>query len=465
MTSRRDQVQAQSYVLGRLNSALVMGDPEAAEPPHRRILVGLLAGALVAALVAGGFAIYGYLRPGGADSWRRPGQLVVEKETGNRYVLIDGTLRPVLNYASAVLLLGEARPPTASVSSESLRSVPVGLPVGIVGAPDALPPAGSLADASWKVCALTGRDSSGNAIPASMLNIEPQQVGPEMDPGHAMVARAPDDRLFLVWRGQRFALTAGWLTRALGYDERSVKVDAGWLDLLPAGSDIGPVSVPRLGEPGPIVDGRNTRIGQVFVARTSGTDPRYYLLQRDGLSRLSVTGATVVLSDPKTARAYDSAPVVAIDLTPAALAGLPASRQPTLPGDLPQVPPLLATEEAGLAWCVRTGPAGEVDVTYEPLPEHMTVVSDGVGITRTARTAVAVSVGPRTGGLIRLGRPGQALGSTYLLVTDAGVAYPFPDAKVAAAMGYPPDTAVTVSPALAALLPTGPTLDPYQIGR
>jgi type VII secretion protein EccB len=463
MQSRRDQVQAQSYVLGRLTSALVAAEPEAAENPHRRLLIGTVAGTLIAALVVAGFAVYGFLRPGGATSWRKPGTVVVEKETGSRYVLVDGRLRPVLNYSSALLLFGK-KPAVTSVSAASLRSVPRGQSVGIVGAPDALPAPTALAGANWTVCAVAGRDAAGTLATATTLTVDRSPAGPALGPDQGVVARAPGGETFLVWRGRRFALTQTWLTRVFGYDGAPAPVEPGWLDQLPAGSDIGPLAVPGRGEPGPVVDGAQTQIGQLFVARIAGTAERHYLLQRDGLSQLTPTGVAVVSSDPETARAYGARPVVPTELTAAALAGLPGSKEAVLPGDLPETPPAVASAGPGRVWCVRGGEAGgAVRLTAEaPLPPGAVAVGDGVGVTRTARTATAVGVAAGVGGLVRLGRPGQAPGTSYFVVTDAGIKYPLADPSVAEALGYPTSVAATVSPALLELLPTGPLLDPRR---
>ncbi|MGW4462612.1 type VII secretion protein EccB [Micromonospora sp. NPDC004704] len=463
MQSRRDQVQAQSYVLGRLTSALVAAEPEAAENPHRRLLIGTVAGTLIAALVVAGFAVYGFLRPGGATSWRKPGTVVVEKETGSRYVLVDGRLRPVLNYSSALLLFGK-KPAMTTVSATSLRSVPRGQSVGIVGAPDALPAPTALAGTTWTVCAVAGRDAAGTLATATTLTVDRTPSGPVLGPDQGVVAQAPGGETFLVWRGRRYALTQTWLSRVFGYDGSPAPVEPGWLDQLPAGSDIGPVAVPGRGEQGPVVDGTPTQIGQLFVARIAGTAERHYLLQRDGLSQLTPTGVAVVSSDPETARAYGSRPVVPTELTAAALAGLPASKQPVLPGDLPETPPAVAPAGPGRVWCVRHGdPSGVVRLTAEsPLPPGAVAAGDGAGVTRTAGTATAVAFAAGVGGLVRLGRPGQAPGTSYFVVTDAGIKYPLADPSVAQALGYPTSLAATVSPALLELLPTGPLLDPQR---
>ncbi|MFK3979264.1 type VII secretion protein EccB [Micromonospora sp. NPDC050397] len=462
MQSRRDQVQAQSYVLGRLTSALVAAEPEAPENPHRRLLVGTVAGVLVAALVVAGFTVYGFLRPGGATGWRKPGTVVVEKETGSRYVLVDGRLRPVLNYSSALLLFGQ-KPAVSTVSAASLRTVPRGASVGIVGAPDALPGPTALAGATWTVCAVAGRDDAGTLATATTLTVDRAPVGPPVGADQGIVARAPGGETFLVWRGRRFALTQTWLSRAFGYDAAPVQVEPGWLDQLPAGSDIGPLAVSGRGDPGPTIDGRPTRIGQLFVARVAGTAERHYLLRRDGLSQLTPTGVAVVSSDPETARAYGGQPVIPVELTAAALTGLPGSKEPVLPGDLPESPPAVAGAGPGQVWCLHQGTANGIELTAEsPLPARGVAPGDGVGVTRTARTATAVAIAAGIGGLVRLGRPGQAPGTSYFVVTDAGIKYPLVNPSVAKALGYSTSAAVTVPPALLELLPTGPLLDPAR---
>src|SRR5262245_22672624 len=90
MQSRRDQVQAHAYVVGRLVSALVRAEPDLAESPVRRNTTGWFVGLLIAALLVAAFAVFGLIFPGGGRLWTQPGALVVEKETGNRYIYLDG---------------------------------------------------------------------------------------------------------------------------------------------------------------------------------------------------------------------------------------------------------------------------------------------------------------------------------------------------------------------------------------
>ncbi|MEO3816715.1 type VII secretion protein EccB [Plantactinospora sp. B24E8] len=467
MQSRRDQVEAQTYVLGRLTGALVAAEPDGLENPNRRMVVGMISGVLVAALVVVGCLIFGALVPGGATRWRQPGVLVVEKETGTRYVYLDGLLRPVLNHTSARLLFG-TEPKTVTVSRASLRGVGHGQPVGIVGAPDALPTGGTVDQQVWTVCAVAAPDRAGTILSATTLSIESDGAPRDDRPlaaDEAILVEA-EKQTFLVWRGRRLRLTEPWLLRVLGFDGAAFPVWTGWLESVPVGPDIGPPDVPGRGRPGPVVDGRRATVGELFTARTPGNPERHYLLQTDGLAELNTFAYTLVAADPRTAQAYAGRPVRPTELSPAALAVLPVSRRPVLAAELPTTPPRRAVAPDRGTWCVRQSIAdGQTEVTVDlPVPPAREVEA-GAGVTFSSRTVNAVAVAPGLGGLALAGRAGQAAGSGLYLLTDAGVKYPVGSATVAAQLGFPATTARPVPRRLLEMLPTGPLLDPSSAAR
>ncbi|NJP74575.1 type VII secretion protein EccB, partial [Streptomyces sp. C1-2] len=151
MRSKRDQVQAHTFMMGRLTAGMLLADPDAPESPLGRTTRGALIGVVVGALVCGGAVVFGLLKPGGNDSWRGGDTLIVNKDTGARYLYVGGRLRPVRNYASA-MLIGGSDLKTTTVGSASLEGTPVGRPVGITGAPDTVPGGGNLEDSAWEVC-------------------------------------------------------------------------------------------------------------------------------------------------------------------------------------------------------------------------------------------------------------------------------------------------------------------------
>ncbi|SIQ79201.1 type VII secretion protein EccB [Micromonospora avicenniae] len=468
MQSRRDQVQAQTYVLGRLTGALVAAEPDGLENPNRRMVVGTIAGVLVAAVVFVGFVIFGFFYPGGATKWRQSGVLVVEKETGSRYVYDDGLLRPVLNYSSARLLFG-GEPKVVTVSRKSLKDVAHGQPLGIAGAPDALPTATTVDRQVWTVCALAMPDDAGTTFTATTVRIEQPTGGARrdrpLDPDQAILVTA-NDQSFLVWRGRRHRLTEPWLARVLGYDRNALPVEAGWLESVPVGADIAPPDLPGRGSAGRTVDGRRGVVGELFTARTPDGAERRYLLQQNGLAELSPMAYAMVAADPATARVYDGQPVRPRELSPAALASLPVAPQPDWMAALPATPPSLAKTPEHGTWCVRHSMAdGAVEVTVDAPAPAATTLADGVGVTRTSASAEAVAVQPGVGGLVLAGRADQAAGSGFYLVTDAGIKYPVGSGEVATQLGFPPATARPVPRQLLEMLPTGPLLESATGGR
>src|SRR6267154_6482671 len=103
MRSRREQVQAYRFLIRRIGSALLVGEPETAELPMRRYGVAVFGSVVLAVVLFAGFGIYGLLHPGG----QRPVEnaIIVERETGAKYVYLQGFLHPILNWTSALLIL------------------------------------------------------------------------------------------------------------------------------------------------------------------------------------------------------------------------------------------------------------------------------------------------------------------------------------------------------------------------
>ena len=215
MRSRRDQVQAYFFVVGRLVSALLRGRPDEPATPARRFVANAVVGCLVAALVVVAFGIVGVVSPGANQSWRAPGSVIVEQETGAKYVYLADELRPVLNFASARLLVNSPQGTVVSVSAKSLRDVPRGLPLGIPDAPDSLPGADSLSGAPWYVCADTMHDRSNTPWPVTDVQVR-DLGGKSIDEDHAMLVSTPDSATYLVWRGSRFRIPSRAVLDALG---------------------------------------------------------------------------------------------------------------------------------------------------------------------------------------------------------------------------------------------------------
>src|SRR5262249_36216742 len=148
MQNKRDQVHAHRFVMSRLSAAVLQAEPDAPSSPMRRFSVGTFAGTMIAVVVVAGYAVFGLIFHGGSKAFTQPNAIIVEKETGSRFLLLDGTLHPVLNTASARLLTG-SQGHVVAVSAKSLRGLPHGAPIGIPGAPDNLPDPAHLGGSQW----------------------------------------------------------------------------------------------------------------------------------------------------------------------------------------------------------------------------------------------------------------------------------------------------------------------------
>ncbi|GAA2339945.1 type VII secretion protein EccB [Streptomyces kunmingensis] len=474
MQTRRDQVQAHQFVVSRLTTGLQRGNPDEPETPTRRTNRGVVIGALIGVLVCIGSLVYGFVRPGGATSWRDGKTLIVEKSTGTRY-LYDGALRPVLNYASARLIIGPDMT-TDDISTASLEGVARGTSVGIEGAPDALPSASQLNDGPWEVCAGMRTTDGGESAPTTSLIItaegEDSSSGPD---GAILVQDSKSHDTFLLWHGSRFEMAAGNSTRnALGYSSATpLMVSATFLNALPAGPDLKPPSVSGQGGAGPRLDGEQSRIGQVFTVDTPGSAQQYYLLQRAGLVPLTATQAALALSGPGTRdKAYDHDTPALIPLSADALneALAPAStsgeaRNVQRAGEeLPASPPKLTSVPEEKNVCARLAPRGKQGTYVSLVLADTSALAKASarpqrGVTSACLKVDALFVPPSRGSLVRaLGSAGGAVGSTTYLITDSGVKYRIPTAADAELLGVDLASAQALPSPLLRMLPTGPDL-------
>ncbi|MGW2098623.1 type VII secretion protein EccB [Streptomyces olivaceoviridis] len=317
MQTQRDHLQAYQFAMGRLAAALVTGQPGNGGSPYRRGSVGTFFGVVLVVLLCAGFAVWGLIDPVEKDTWRQPGSIIVEEQTGNRYVLLDGTLRPVRNYASALLLTG--LPGTVRTASQgALKAVPHGSPVGIDKAPDSLPAPGNVAFGGWTRCLRPD-------LPAGeVLDLTPAGTTP-VSAGTAAVVADRSGHRFVLWRGVKHAAPAEGTLIALGLDGgRPVTAPDDWLAEVPSGVPLRAPAVPHDGEPAGRIGAEAVRVGQVL--RTSGGQGPAYVMLKDGITRVTATEAALL-----AARRGAPAPATVDAASLAAAPVAPHWPGPTLP--------------------------------------------------------------------------------------------------------------------------------------
>ncbi|MFW5415972.1 type VII secretion protein EccB [Nocardiopsis sp. CNT-189] len=460
MKTRRDQVQAHGFMVGRLSTAMLEADPDALEAPMRRTRSGTAIGLVLALLIGAGFLVFGLIFPGGATSWRTEGAVIAVKDGGGSYVYSDSALWPVANRASA-LLLGSGDP--VRVAAASLEGTPVAAPIGIPGAPDGVPAGGAEKPLVWQVCAVPVATGAGDAPRAlTALTVGRKAEGEDVAGDRAVLAAGPDGSRHLLWGGERLRLDEeNGAAEALGYGTSPAHpVSAQLLAALPEGPELAAPEVEGLGGGGPEIGGEPRRVGQVFTVDGEGGDAgQYYVLERDGLAPVGEVPARLLLADPRTAEeAYGGGSAEAVPLAVAELRPHLSGREPES-GGLPAEPPELAGT-GGSALCAVEDGGDAVGLALRP-PASITAraAEPPAGSTPSCTAPDLIGVRSGEGGLVRAARAGgDAARGSYFLVTDTGAKYPVPDKESAEKLGHPPSTARDVPSPLLDMLPTGPEL-------
>ncbi|GAB3938214.1 hypothetical protein GCM10029976_052380 [Kribbella albertanoniae] len=469
MATKREQLQSHQFLVQRVVSALILRESDPEQPPFRRPLVAAFGSIAVALLVLAGFAVYGLIVPGGKNAWRSGESVIVEKETGTRFVYVDGRLHPVTNYTSALLAAGKFAP-LMSVSAASLGAVPRGPRVGIPDTPDSLPKAKALLTGAWSLCSEPSQDVTGTAVDESVLLIDraPEAGRPLADQA-VLVAVADTGDQYLLWNGYRHQIRkADAATVSVALQLRSAPwatVGAELVDGLPVGAPVLPIQVAGLGQTSKAVPGNRTlRNGQLVVATTSDGGRQYYLVEANQLRPITPLQFDIQSAYGPTAKAYNGRQPSAralglVDSGRAVQGPAPSTAPDQLPAERPEfVGPrlngstLCATFEPG-----SSVPRLAVDVTMPPRDELMTTVA------RTGRgtpLADRVVVPPGHAALVEAMPSKAAPVGTLLLVSDQGIAYPLAGQEVQKILGYDGVRPVRMPAGLVARIPLGSGLDP-----
>lgn len=467
MASRQDQLHSHQFMVQRVVSAVVLRETDPAQSPFRRAAGATLAGVLVAALALAAVAVYGVLAPGDGASWRDPGAVVVERESGARYVLLDGKLHPVSNYASALLILGsiggtaagstaDTRARTVTVSRATLATVPRGTPLGIASAPDTLPTADQLLGPPWTLCSAPPAGAGGTAVSVeSVLYVGGSPGGGQpLNAGTGLLAQTPDRELFLLWQGHRYPIPHPAVVRAaFGWGgQQPVRVAAAFVNAVPPGPDLVPPAIPgSTGKPSRTLPHR--RVGTVVVVATQGGSRQYAVVLPDGLAPISQVQADLLLSDPEEVAALGQKRAESMSQGDFSLA--PAAVLPATGTALPRATPVLAQPSTG-GVCARVDATGAPQITVDA------ALAGAADALSTAGGALAdrIVVPPGRGAVVEAAASPGASGGAVFVLTDLGVRYPVPTTEVLAMLGYGSVQPVRVPAGLVALVPAGQALDP-----
>lgn len=334
MATRRDELNAYSFARRRTVAAFLQPSPHGSEEAAPRPLKTVLPSLGVAVLVLIGFGAWGMLSPTAPKGWDAQGKnILVGSESTTRYVLVKTkgenklSLHPVLNLASAKLLLNGENPQVLKIKESVLDNskYPMGATVGIPFAPDRLPSAEDAKTAkTWALCQAPGED--GQPVSATYVLDKSDyqkllQNHGELNQNKVLYVEGPKDPGSVSGNGPRYMVTPDGSAYLLGGKtwrlssenalqdiQRAVfgegvqpqRVSADFLKTL---NVVGDLQFPSLGgDAGAAanVEGLPTRVAKVGMVLVTGTGARQqkYIVLKNEVRPISDFTAEMWLSSP-----------------------------------------------------------------------------------------------------------------------------------------------------------------------
>jgi type VII secretion protein EccB len=453
MAVRSDQLHSHQFSRRRVVAALAGRDP--ARPPSTGTAPAL-AGLMVAALALAAFGVFGLLRPADDGSWRDGGSVVVERESGARFVYRDGLLHPVLNYSSALLILGSSQPRSSLVARSSLAGVARGAPLGIPGAPDLLPAAGELLTDPWTVCS---RPAGVGVESVLRLDSGPSDRGRNGSGigDRALVVADPGGDLHVLWHRHRYAIRKPDLVLAAFAwpRESATPVAPAVLNAVPAGPDLAGLAVDGAGRRSAAIPGR--RIGEVVVVENSGGGRQFAVVTARGLADVTPVQADLLLAGGDAEAGAANRMSQAEYATAPRAASMVPSGESAPPAEAPELATATGAVCAGFA--AGGGPPEISAVAAESLRRDGELSAPAPAPPASAPVDW-LHIPPGRGAVVEaLAAPGAPNGALSL-ITDLGVRFPVPSRDVLAMLGYADVRPQRLPAAVVALMPTGRALDP-----
>ncbi|MDV3124005.1 type VII secretion protein EccB [Mycobacterium sp. 21AC1] len=469
----RAQVNGYRFLLRRLEHALIRGDSRMIHDPMRGQTRALIVGAVIAVLITGAAGVMAFFKP---TPNMGDAQIVQSKSSGAPFVRIGDRVHPVLNLASARLIIGKNESPK-QVDDKFLDALPRGPMVGIVGAPTSIHGGDDMATSSWTVCDTLRTPGVTETTGAASLQTTVLANDPTLgsgirpvDPAEAFLTEA-GGITYLIYHGVRAPIDVSdpVLVNGLHLQGAQVRpVSLALLNAFPMVDPITPVLIEGAGEPSGVL-GPGHPVGSIVTSVDSRGEQLYVVL-REGLQPISAATADIIrYSEPDVGSSGQAS-----DIAPAVLAQVPTVHR--LPVDhYPSASPRIISPDPDNVVCMgwqRSNTDAQADTRL--LVGHRLPTAAGAQMVRLAGADGSgpgldlVYLTPGAGEYVQAtgGDPGSRSTGQLFYVSDTGVRYHIKDLPTAEALGLTGAEAADGSgkapqwapwPVLS-LLPSGPDL-------
>ncbi|MFJ9589841.1 type VII secretion protein EccB [Streptomyces acidicola] len=334
---RRDELAAYTFARKRTVAAFLAPSPggseEGAPRPVRTVMPSLAVGVVLVI----GFIAWGVIKPTAPKGWDTPGEyIIVDSDSTTRYVVLPDketkakTLHPVLNYASAKLLLDKGKGSVIEVPGKEIdkSGIPHGATLGIPYAPDRLPAKDDAEKAkTWAVCERPA-PGSDSAIDRAVFVLDSDDAkvlkdDRRVDNREALYVIDPKtEQEYLVdGKGNAFVLGGGssqsgqpgldntameqLRAAVIGTGKTPQPVSQEWLRTLHEGGVISFPAIPGIGGTTSVegLPEEARTVGRVLKASEAQGD-QYYVVLKDEVATISPFVANLLRNSPQAKLAY-----------------------------------------------------------------------------------------------------------------------------------------------------------------
>ncbi|GGK57251.1 type VII secretion protein EccB [Nocardia camponoti] len=286
----RWQVSGYRFLVRRMEHALVRRDVRMLHDPMRAQTRAYAVGLVLGLVVLAGCGVLALLRP---QDKIGDNKILIGKESGGVYVVIDNVVHPALNLASARLAAGDASKAVIVKESE-LGKKPRGQLIGIPGAPSSLRYDSAGKGRAWSVCDQLKADGTSN-MTTSVLAGDPDlgSKASKMSNSEVLLVQGKDSA-YLIYDNKRARvdMKERAVTDALSITGATPRpISEGLLNAIP---EVLPIIPPLIVNPGgvPSYSASGHRIGDIVqVFNQSNKD---YVVLHDGLQPVSSVTARII---------------------------------------------------------------------------------------------------------------------------------------------------------------------------
>jgi type VII secretion protein EccB len=482
MATRRDELSAHTFARKRMLAAFLQPESRVSDEEAPRPVRAFMPSAVMSVVLVAGCIAWGAISPSAPPGWDKTGEyIIVDSDSTTRYVVLSHEengkkikqLHPVLNFASAKLVLNKGKGEVIEVSGEDIDESDIarGATIGIPYAPDRLPKKKDAETAKeWAVCEKTGLSGQPQQGVFVLGGQDEKALQDEnrLGEGEALYVEGPDGKRYIVDGNGTLLLLQGQnaadrelLTKlVLKNPPKPQKVSKQWLETLHQGA---PIKFPTLGalqgtepqfEEANALPLEARKVGMVLKSPAGGTT-YYYVVLKDHLQQTTPLWAKLMMGGLDLQQKQKPYPVSPVKIASAGATNTKERGDTSWPEDV-MVPVNHEAEGVDgasrrVSCSVYTGefsPSGLPELAAWAGPDYPANIVDG---------STRAYVSPGTG-LLYQERSGTGGGGRQYLLTDSGLRYAL-GSKARTRLGYAKAKVRQVPQHWSELLPKGPTLD------